>query len=161
MQYAQGYLELGMVKHAQAELAAVARVDALAAPVLEAKLHLLYLTEDWEQLIQLGRIYKQRFAGRLAGWINVAFAVRRLHGVDAAKRELLEAERVLGAEHPLLQYNLACYYCLAGELPEAKRRLDQALLRSPQLRETAGGDEDLRPLWADLAAGGSAPATLG
>ena len=42
--------------------------------------------------------------------------------IPEARNILLHAERAISEPSPLLDYNLACYFCLLGELDEARRR---------------------------------------
>ena len=51
----------------------------------------------------------------------------------------------------LLHYNLACYYCLLGEMADAKKRLRVACKMDKEWKEEALDDEDLKAMWADIA----------
>jgi hypothetical protein len=53
----------------------------------------------------------------------------------------------------IFHYNLACYMCQLGELEKAKVRLHRAFKLDPGLRVMALDDEELKPLWDEIAAG--------
>ncbi|WP_348545882.1 hypothetical protein [Chthoniobacter sp.] len=46
-----------------------------------------------------------------------------------------------------MQYNLACYECLLGDLAVAKARLRHAFKLDAKLRGCALDDEDLKAIW--------------
>ena len=74
-------------------------------------------------------------------------------------------ERALGAlrpaaerfpDQPMVPFNLACYLAQIGSLEEAWEWYQEAIRRGPaaQVRAQALDDDDLRPLWPRIHAGG-------
>lgn len=153
LQYAQGYLALGLAAEAALELEGISGQDRDAPEVLDAAMHVRYIAGHWQSLFDLSGRYTELFPDRLEGWINRAFAARRLTGVEAAKAVLLQIAPEFEQTHALVPYNLACYHCLLGEAGEARRRLARAFALDPTLRQIGAADEDLKPLWAEIAAG--------
>lgn len=151
LQYAQGYLTLGMTAEAARELEGIEPSDRDAPEVLDAGMHVLYIGEKWQGLFDLSGRCTARFPQRLEGWINLAFAARRLKGVAWAKALLLKIDPNFGSTHALVPYNLACYHCLLGEMEDARRRLLVAFKLDPSLRKIAAADEDLKPLRGELS----------
>jgi hypothetical protein len=49
---------------------------------------------------------------------------------------------------PLVDYNLACYACLLGELDEARRLLASVFAREKSWRAAAREDRDLAALYS-------------
>ena len=97
------------------------------------------------------------FVSRLApeddkGWISHAFALRELEQIEEAQAVLLEAEPHLQKACGLLHYNLACYACLLGNKPEAKRRLATAFKMDKVWKQEALDDPDLKAMRAMITA---------
>ena len=119
--------------------------------VLEVRLKIYRGLEKWELMKTVAR-QLALYAPDNPQWaISWAFATRRAESIEAAKRILLEAVE----HHPncaLMHYNLACYDAVLGELEVAKARLQHALKIDPGMRLMALDDEDLKPLWDELAA---------
>lgn len=88
-------------------------------------------------------------------WVNWAHAARRSLKIEDARRILLEAER----HHPqygTIQFNLGCYSCVLGDNDEAKRQVSAAISLDSQFRALALDDQDLQPLWDEIAKGQNA-----
>ena len=84
--------------------------------------------------------------------ISLAYATRRAESIEAAKRNLLEAVEQ-HTKDALMHYNLACYECQLGDLEVGKARLKHALKIDPGMRLMALDDDDLKPLWDEIAEG--------
>jgi Flp pilus assembly protein TadD len=67
-------------------------------------------------------------------------------------RDLLLPAASQFKKNGLIRYNLACYECQLGNLPEAKRWLAEAfaLHNSKQTKLDALNDPDLEPLWQHI-----------
>ena len=79
-------------------------------------------------------------------WISLAYAVRRIEGIEKQKRSLLRAQKM----HPrvaMIAFNLACYASVTGRMVEAKEGLRSAIKLDKDIRALALDDEDLKPLW--------------
>ncbi|WP_152052896.1 TPR end-of-group domain-containing protein [Tautonia marina] len=138
---AEGFLELGMPSHALEILQS--RPD-WATMQFEAS----YLTG--EALRELGR-YRDALdpletAARLRpGNLMVAVALgwcyKRTHRLAQAIDALTLARRS-NPDEPLLPYNLACYWSLAGNLERCLQELEAALKLQPALRSLIADESD-------------------
>jgi hypothetical protein len=152
LSHARGYLALGMLKEAQAELAAIPPPDADRFEVHALRVALLHDKEDWRALRRLAADLVKRQPDEAGWWVSFAFATRRLTSIEKARAILLEAE----SHHPseaTIQFNLACYSCQLGDLDEGRRRLERAIKLDDKFREHARTDPDLAPLRAADATG--------
>jgi len=147
LEYISGYLALHMIGEAEDELATIPESDRVRPEVIEAEMSVLYAAELWRKLERVARRCTTDHPSLLQGWLSLAFAVRRTTGVGPAQDILLTAERQFGTATALLEYNLACYLCLQGELPAALERLNRAFQLDTHFRALAREDEDLRALW--------------
>ncbi len=142
---ARGYLGLGMVQEAAAELDQVSPADARQTDVLALRALVLQEKEEWPALVEAARELVQRQPGEAGWWIAWAYATRRSRSLAAAEAILLEAER----SHPkeaAIQFNLGCYACLRQDLVEARRRVERAVALDKSFREAVAIDPDLELL---------------
>ncbi len=145
LSYIQGYLELGLVSEAAAELGRIPAPHSDLLEVVSLRMSILHEQENWGELAGVAAEYVGRSPGDAAPWVMWAYATRRSVSLDAAERILLEAERQHPAE-PTIQFNLGCYACLRGDLAEAQRRVDRAITLDPRFAEAAANDPDLTAL---------------
>lgn len=146
LRYASGYIELRMFNEASDELEAVVAEDRFEPEVLAVRLELHMAAGHWETVVGIGRELARLTPGQERAWICWAYALRELQQVAEARAVLLEAEPRHGATSALLHYNLACYYCLLGELETARTRLAQACQLEPRFKAEAAQDRDLEAL---------------
>jgi tetratricopeptide (TPR) repeat protein len=143
--HVRGYLELGMVKEAKAELAAIPAADALRPEVVALRVAMLQATEKWRPLRKLAAELVAAQPDEAGWWIIWAYATRRAASVRAAEKILLKAEEI----HPkeaTIQFNLGCYACLLGDLSTAKARVIRAIALDRDCLKNARDDPDLQPL---------------
>ena len=88
VQYALGYLELGMLHEASEELETVAFDDRFLPCVLAARIELGMAAKHWEVVVGLGRELTTRAPELERGWIGWAYALRELGRVAEAKEVL-------------------------------------------------------------------------
>ncbi len=143
LRYASGYIELSMFNEASDELEAIVAEDRFAPPVLAVRLELHMAAGHWETVVGIGRDLAEKTPEQERAWICWAYALRELQRIDEARAVLLEAEPRHGQTSALLHYNLACYYCLLGEIATARSRLAQACKLEPKFKEAALQDRDL------------------
>lgn len=151
LEFAAGYLELGMVNEAADELEAIAGPDRLSAEVMRMRADLYMEAKQWELLLAVARELARQCPEEEKGWVYTAFALRELGRVEEAKAVLLGAEPTHGQACAVLHYNLACYHCLLGELAEAKRRLAIACRMNGEWKAAALDDRDLKAMWDEIA----------
>lgn len=146
VRFIEGYLGLGMLRQAAAEVRAISVKDRKLPAVLAAKADLYLESKDWARLIATGSELAKRHPGTPQGWIHWAYALRELGRIKEALEVLLAAEPL----HPkvgVIHFNLACYHCLLGDMRSAKRRLERACRLKPDWKKTALEDPDLQTLW--------------
>ncbi|MDP3069804.1 MAG: hypothetical protein Q8N18_05915 [Opitutaceae bacterium] len=161
LSHAQGYLGLGMVAEAAAELERIPAPERDALEVLALRVAVRQEQGDWPALAVLAGEFARRAPTETSAWVTWAYATRRSQTLAAAEKILLEAEPLHPSE-PTIQFNLGCYACQRGDLAEARRRVDRAIALDPNFRALAGTDPDLAPLRAleDTQGGLSAGSTI-
>lgn len=151
--YARGYLALGLVDAAARELAHLTLADLEDTDSVDVLVDVGMEQGNWPAVIDAGRELTQRRPREEKGWVTWAYALREVERVEEARQVLLRAEPLFGSVSAVLQYNLACYECLLGNLGEARRRLVRAIGMHPPFLEDAKSDPDLK----DLVASGLLP----
>lgn len=145
LSYAQGYLELGMLKEAAAELDLIPAPANDSSAVLALRLALLQEKKNWNALRLAAETFVRREPREAGGWITWAYATRRDQSLASAEKILLEAEQMHPSE-ATIQFNLGCYACQRGDLREARRRVNRAIALEKSFRSLAATDPDLAPL---------------
>lgn len=148
--YAQGYLALGMVAEAAAELAQLPPDDAQRPEAMAVRLAVLHEQQRWGEVRDLARELVRRSPSEPALWVTWAYATRRSESLEAAESILREA----ATHHPVeatIQFNLGCYACQRGDLVSARALVDRAIALDPKFSKLAATDSDLAPLRADDA----------
>jgi Flp pilus assembly protein TadD len=145
--HTRGYLELGMVTEAAAELARVPAVHSAEQEVMELQAAVLQEQQRWPELQTMAATLVQRDPANASWWITWAYAARRADSLGTAERILLQAEET----HPneaTVQFNLGCYACVRGDLSEARRRVARAIELDGHFKDAARNDPDLEALRA-------------
>ncbi len=151
--YASGWLQLGRVAQARAELADVAEGERAHPGVLAMELEVAMAAEAWTKAVRLAAKLRKVAPGLDAGWLHGAYATRRAGKAGRAEMEkargILEAaEARIGARCAILHYNLACYLAQLDELEAARARLARAVAMEPSCAQMARTDEDMAVLFA-------------
>lgn len=147
LSHARGYLELGMVAEAAAELAHLSGADAEVPAALALRIAVLHEQEDWPAVRDLARALVRHDDTEAAVWVTLAYATRRADSLIAAEIILLQAEKHF-PEEATIQFNLGCYACQRGDLKEARRRVARAIGLDGKFSAVAATDPDLAPLRA-------------
>lgn len=145
---AVGWLELGNLPEAQAELDRIRDENRRHPEVLDAGWRILAQKKDWPAALKFAQLLVEIDPENPAGWINQSFSLHEMNRTQEAWNALLPAFSKF-PKVAIVRYNLACYACQLGELDRAKELLDQAAkLRSKQeITQMALADSDLKPLW--------------
>lgn len=146
LSYANGYIELGMIKEASEELAAIDPAENLTNEVLAMRAKLYLEMENWEVMAAVSQQLAEQSPKSVYAWVNWAYALRELDKNDEAKTVALHGLKV----HPknaILWFNLACYCSLLGEYQDASDHLDSAIKIDKQFEGEAVDDPDLQGLW--------------
>lgn len=153
IQYALGYLALGLTREAAEELDAIAVEDHHRRDVMAARIEVHSEAGQWDRVCHYARRILLEDESSVAAWIALGCAVRRIEGIAAARDLLLRVEPVHGGEHAIIHYNLACYHCLLGEREAAEACLRKACGMDGHFKSVALADPDLatmRPMIAEL-----------
>ena len=145
--FAQGYLALGMVAEAAAELEQLSPADAERPEATAVKLAILHEQKKWTEVRDLSRELVRRSPNEAALWVSWAYATRRAESLEAAEKILREAARQHPVE-PTIQFNLGCYACQRGDLISARKHVDRAIALDAKFAKLAVTDPDLAPLRA-------------
>jgi Flp pilus assembly protein TadD len=152
LSHARGYIALGRLDDAAAELAALAPEWQDGEESLTLRAALLQAQERWTELSVVTSELRQRKPGDAGWWVMHAYATRRAGSLAEAEAILRDAE----LRHPqdaTIQFNLGCYACLRGDLPLARQRIARAIALDKAFAEHAAADPDLNALRAAEAAG--------
>ena len=152
LEYAQGYLTLGMVADAAAEIDLIKPEEQSSDEVLEITIDLYSARRDWELAVAAAEEYTQRHPDEPKGWISWAYALRRLKSISEAELVLLQAEKRIGDTCALVHYNLACYRCQLGDRAGALHRLARACRMDPHWKAAALKDPDLESIKDEITA---------
>jgi len=155
LNHAIGWLGLGCVADARAELAQIAAEWQEHPEVLEVRWMLLAQEKQWDEALAVARREMAAAPEESGGWLHCAYALRRIAGGGLAQaRETLLPAVKLFPQEPVIPYNLACYACQLEQKAEAWQWFQRALHvgNKENIKQMALADPDLKPLWAQIAA---------
>lgn len=144
--YARGYLELGLLREAAAELDAITGAQAARADVRSARVDLLMERKAWADVVDAASGLVREHPELEHAWIAWAYALRELNRIEEARAVLLTGESRHGGSSAVLHYNLACYDSLLGALASARLRLERACRMDKRFRVEGKRDPDLKAL---------------
>ena len=151
---AEGWLELGSPTEATAELDLISPRHQRHPDVIEARWVLHAYSRQWDAALEAARELLLAAPDRASGWLHQAYALRRTaDGGLTQAREALQPAAEAFPQEPIIPFNLACYACQLGQLDEARGWLKRAMKvgRKAPIKRMALADEDLKPLWAEIA----------
>lgn len=151
VRYANGYTELGLLEQAEAELAAIPSEQGELPAVLAAHAELAMAAKRWSEVVRFGRRLTEVAPANVQGWVWWAYALREMQQIREARSVLLQIDASHGDDHAVVPYNLACYYCLLGELDTARQYLARACELDASFKDSAATDPDLEGLRTDIA----------
>lgn len=146
VRFAHGYLGLGLIADAIAELARINAAESELPEVCLARIAAHEAAGDWENLWVSARPLTNTHPEIERGWTAAAYALREMGLIKDAKEFLFCARWKHGHASALLLYNLACYYALLGFSQEAVSHLTEALNLAPDMKEDALRDRDLESI---------------
>ena len=151
--HAVGWLELGNLIEAKAELAQVRPSVQMHPDVLEVRWMICAEERQWEEGLSVAQALLQSAPERPSGWLHQAYALRRVStgGLQRAWDALLPAfEKFPRVE--IVAYNLSCYACQMNQLDSARLWLKRAISigNKDRVKQRALEDTDLEPLWAEI-----------
>jgi hypothetical protein len=153
LQAAQGWLGLGCVAEAHAELDQIAPQLRVHADVLELRWQMAAEARQWEACLEIATTLTRIDPRPPVGWIYKSQALHELKRTREAWDNLLPvADKFtqMRADRHVIPYNLARYGCRLGRLAEARAWLTWAFTVSsdaPALKLRALEEPDLGTLW--------------
>jgi Tfp pilus assembly protein PilF len=145
LSHIQGYLELGLVGEAAAELRHIPVTERREPAVLGARMAVLQAQEKWGPLRQAARAFVRRMPDDPAGWITWAYAARRSISLEAAE-EILRTAVLRHPQEATIHFNLGCYASVRGDQKAASHHVARAIAIDPAFKELAATDPDLTGL---------------
>ena len=151
IQAAEGWLALGLVEDAIAELARISPPNRNDTRVLVVRWEIHSKTGDWCSAHAVAKDLVELNKDSAAAWLHLAYATRRIDtgGLQPAWNILLPTVDQF-PEEPTIPFNLACYAAQMGRLTEAWNWFQEAVRRSGNHRamvKMATADKDLEPIW--------------
>ena len=148
-----GWLGLGSLTEAKAELANLPASLQLHPDVLEIRWLIFAEEKQWEEALHAAQALVQAAPDRSSGWLHQAYALRRVEagGVKKAWQALLPAFDKFPKESTI-SYNLSCYACQLRQMEAARVWIKRALVigGKEKIKRMALQDEDLEPLWEEI-----------
>ena len=148
-----GWLELGNIAEARAELNRIGPAVQSRPDLLEVRWILDARQEDWQEALRTAERIVDVAPDNATGWLHRAYALRRVPegGLEKAAA-LLKPTAEKFPEEPTIPYNLACYACQLGDLEEARAWLREAVKRGniKKIRTMGLNDTDLEALWPEI-----------
>jgi tetratricopeptide (TPR) repeat protein len=154
-----GWLELGNLAEAKAELERIGPEFHSYPDVLEIRWAICAEEQKWEEGLEIARALVEAAPDSPAGWLHQAYALRRVPegGVKKAWTALLPAfdKFPKKPEAAMISYNLSCYACQMNQLEAARVWFKRAIViggkkRKDKIKQMALEDSDLRPLWEEI-----------
>ncbi len=151
---AEGWLGLGDLIEASAELQQITPAKRMHPAVLEVRHNLCAQAKCWEECLVMAEALVALAPEATFGWIHRSFALHELKRTQEALDRLRPALTFF-KDDITVHYNLACYECVLGNLGAAKLRLAAAfkLARKQncvgEWQAQMSQDPDLKPLWKD------------
>ena len=152
LQAAQGWLELGMLNEAFAELDNIAPENSAHPLVLKVRWSIYHAAKKWTEAAEVAHGLTQIAPDDFDGWWMRSFALHELERTQEAYENLVGVVKRFKGEG-MAHYNLACYLTRLGRLDEARASLKIAFALEPKKRAVALQDADLEPLWAEIQRG--------
>jgi len=150
---ALGWLGLGNLAEAKAELAQISEPHQQHPDVIELRWDIAAMEKDWQQALETARVLLQAAPERCSGWWRQAYALRRVP--DGSTKKAWEALLPAFDKFPqesIISYNLSCYACQMGQLDAARVWFKRAMVigGKQHIKAQALADSDLEPLWEEI-----------
>ncbi len=150
-----GWLMIGNVAEARVEFEKISAPSRRQPQVLGVEWSLLSQEQRWDEAVVTAEAQLTATPDDPEAWIHRSFALHELRRTREAFASLLPAAARFPKE-TIIPYNLACYRCQLGDLPEARRWFARALASGKNPAEkrlrlrAALQDADLQPLWPEF-----------
>jgi predicted Zn-dependent protease len=151
LQAAEGWLELGNLVEAQAELNQITPRFRGHPAVLEVRWRLYARNKQWDLALRIASALVRTVPEHPLGWIHRSFCLHEMARTAEARDNLLRVVNRFRVS-ATVRYNLARYECRLGRIDQARQWLKSALLlgNARKMKRAALDDPDLQPLWKEL-----------
>lgn len=150
---ALGWLGLGAVADAYAELTKVSEENQNHPATLGVRWAISAHEKDWRKALEISQTELNLSPDDSSGWLHQAYALRRVSdgGLTLAWDALLPAAELFPNE-PVIAYNLACYACQMQQPEQAWEWLHRAIAvgKKDMIKQMALSDDDLKSLWPEI-----------
>ena len=146
LQYANGYLDLGMIREAAQELDSISPEDRESTETLTMCVRLYLESKKWFRMTLTAKELAERQPENPFGWVNWAYALRERNRIKDA-RSVAKAGLEYVSNDAILWFNYACYCSLLGDVEEASEYLDKAISLDKRFEAESVSDTDLDNLW--------------
>jgi Flp pilus assembly protein TadD len=143
---AEGYLELGMPAQALDVLARLGETSDPQSRYLQGE-SLRALERYGDALVPLAQVAEAE-PENVRAWLALGWCHKRTGRIDLAI-DALETALAADPDEPLIRYNLACYWSVAGGKRQALAYLEQALALDPNYRQLIDAEPDFDPIRLD------------
>lgn len=148
LEAARGYLTLEMPDHALRELRRIESSDEDLFHIWQLKGESLRQKQEHDEaLVVFSRALEEQ-PDDLTSLMGMAWCFKRTDQLHNAISTMEQAYQSSPKE-PIVLFNLSCYFCLAGDKPQALSWLGRALRMEPNLRELIPDESDFDPLRND------------
>jgi predicted Zn-dependent protease len=152
---ADGWLGFGHVIEAEKELKQITPAMQRHPEVLGIRCKMWAKAESWHSCEKVAQEIIDLEPESTFGWIYRSYALHEQALTGTARMCLLPAMELF-PDDITIRYNLACYECVLGNIPGAKKQLAEAFNLAlkencyDEWKKQMMADEDLKPLWGIL-----------
>lgn len=148
LEAAQGYLALDMPDHALREMRRIDNPQEVRFDFCQLKGEALRQKRRHEEALNAYRQALEENPDDLGVLMGMAWCYKRLDQLPRAIQTMEQAYQAAPRE-PVVLYNLACYFALAGDKTQALSWLGRAIRMEPALRQLIPDETDFDPLRND------------
>ncbi len=148
LETAQGYLLLNMPEQALRELSSIRDWGPLTVDWLRMRGEVLRSEKRHDEALEAFQQADLLTPNEVHTLLGIAWCYKRVDRLEDAIKTMLRAYRACPQE-PIVLYNIACYFSLAGDKRQALSWLGRALRMSPDLRELIADETDFDRLRDD------------
>lgn len=148
-----GWLELGNLAEARAELTHISPDRREHPDVLEVRWAIAAESKQWAEGLEAAQALLRCSPDRSSGWLHQAYALRRVAGGGLQKAwDALRPAFDMFPKEATIPFNLSCYACQLQQLDLAREWLKRAIAAGgkSRIKRMALKDPDLQPLWDEI-----------
>ncbi len=151
LEAAQGWIELGNHTEANEELRKIAPESQGQPEVLEARWKIYASVQQWDECVGIADTLIKAAPERVSGWLAKSIALHGLNRIQEAFDTLFPVAEKF-SHVAIIFYDLACYSCRLGKVPEAKQWLEKAFGSgdADRLKAMAREDPDLEAIRKEI-----------